>query len=114
VAAGHGLPRVAPALSYPITVRLSAKQDVAEAQDWYEERVPGLGARFLAEVDNAIARISDNPFLYPDLFLGNRRYVLRRFPYNIWFRVMGSDVLIMAIIHGKRGPRRVRSRLTGE
>jgi hypothetical protein len=83
VAAGHGVARVAPALSYPISVRLSAKQDVAEAQDWYEERVPGLVVRFRAEVDHAIARISDNPFLYPDLFHGNRRYVMRRFPYHI-------------------------------
>lgn len=87
---------------------------MADAEDWYEERVRGLGVRFRAEVDDAIAKISDNPLLYPDLFHGNRRYVMKRFPYNIWFRVMGSDVLIMAIIHGKRGPRRVRGRLAGE
>ena len=110
----QGFARVAPALSYPISIRLSAKQDVAEAEDWYEERQPGLGIRFRAEVFDAFARISDNPFLYPDVFYGNHRYVLRRFPYNIWFRVIGSDVLIMAIIHGKRGTRQVRGRLTGE
>jgi plasmid stabilization system protein ParE len=101
-------------LSYPVSIRLSAKQDVAEAEDWYEERQSGLGSRFRAEVFDAISRITDNPFLYPDLFKGNRRCVLRRFPYNIWFRIIGSEVLIMAVTHGKRGPRQVRRRLTGE
>jgi Plasmid stabilisation system protein. len=101
-------------LSYPISVRLSAKHDVAEAEDWYEEREPGLGVRFRTEVFDAINRISENPFLYPILFHGNRRCVLRRFPFNIWYRVAGSDVLIMAVIHGKRGARQVRGRLKGE
>jgi plasmid stabilization system protein ParE len=114
VAAGKSLAGVAPPLSYLVSLRLSAKQDVAEAEDWYEEREPGLGVRFRTEVFDAIARISENPFLYPDLFKGNRRCVLRRFPYNIWFRVIGSEVVIMAIIHGKRGPRLVRGQLNSE
>lgn len=100
-------------MSYVVSVRVSAKHDVAEAEDWYEEREPGLGVQFRAEVYDAIARISDNPFIYPELLYGNRRVVLRRFPYNIWFRVAGSDVLVMAIVHGKRGSKHVRARLTG-
>jgi plasmid stabilization system protein ParE len=100
-------------LSYSVSIRISARHDIAEAEDWYEEREPGLGAQFRAEFYDAITRISDNPFLYPELLYGNRRLVLRRFPYNIWFRVTRSEVLIMAIIHGKRGRRHVRSRLTG-
>ena len=114
MAASQGLARVAPALSYQISIRLSAKQDVAEAEDWYEERQSGLGDRFRAEVFEAVERISDSPLLYPDLFSGNRRCVLRRFPYNIWFRVIGYEVIILAIIHGKRGPRQLRGRLTRE
>jgi nucleoside diphosphate kinase len=62
-----------------VSVRVSAKHDVAEAEDWYEEREPGLGIRFRAEV----------------------------------FRVIGSAVVVMAVIHGKRGSKHVRTRLTG-
>jgi plasmid stabilization system protein ParE len=101
-------------LSYPVSIRLSAKQDLAEAEDWYEERESGLGTRFRAEAVDAIGRIAENPFLYPDLFKGNRRCVLRRFSYNVWFRIIGPEVLIMAVTHGKRGPRQVRRRLTEE
>ena len=101
-------------MSYPVSIRLAAKQDVAEAEDWYEERQSSLGLQFRMEVFDAIAKISDNPLLYPELLRGNRRCVLRRFPYNIWFRIAGSDVVIMAIIHGKRGTRQVRRRLASE
>jgi toxin ParE1/3/4 len=111
VVAGQVLARVAAPLTYPVSVRVSAKYDVAEAEDWYEEREPGLGVQFRAEIYDAIARISDTPSFYPELLYGNRRLVLRRFPYNIWFRVTGPGVLIMAVIHGKRGSRHVRSRL---
>ena len=38
---------------------------------------------------------------------------MHRFPYNIWFRVSGPVVLIVAVVHGKRGRRTIHSKLTG-
>ena len=70
MAAGEGFARVTTALNYQISIRLAAKQDVAEAEDWYEERQSGLGHRFRSEVFDAVERISANQFLYPDLFNG--------------------------------------------
>jgi toxin ParE1/3/4 len=99
-------------LSYQVSVRVSAKYDLAEAEEWYEKRESGLGLLFREEVHDAIVRISENPFLYPERFDGNRRHVLKRFPDNIWYRVIGSEVLVMAVIHGKRGTRHLRGRLT--
>jgi len=100
-------------LSFSIRIRIAAKIDIAKAEDWYEERVPGLGLKFRAAAYEAIARIGSDPFIYPELLWGNRRLVMHRFPYNIWFRVSGPDVLIVAVIHGKRGARVLRSKLKG-
>ena len=59
----------------------------------------------------AVASIASDPFVYPELLWGNRRLVMHRFPYNIWFRVSGTVVLLVAVIHGKRGGPAIRSKL---
>jgi hypothetical protein len=44
-----------------IVVRSSAEKDIAEAIEWYEKQLPGLGARFLNDIDQTINAIKDNP-----------------------------------------------------
>jgi plasmid stabilization system protein ParE len=39
-----------------------------------------------------------------------RRVRLRRFPYAIYFRVSGDEVVVLAVMHGRRHPRRWSSR----
>lgn len=77
-------------MSLPVHIRLAAKFDIADAEDWYEKRAPGLGLEFRAAAFEAVARIASDAFIYPELLWGNRRLVMHRFPYNIWFRVVSS------------------------
>jgi len=77
-------------LSVSVRIRLAAKLDIAEAEDWYDNRVPGLGLEFRLATYEAVASIASDPFVYPELLWGNRRLVMHRFPYNIWFRVSGK------------------------
>lgn len=100
-------------MSVAVRIRLAAKRDIAEAEDWYDNRVRGLGLEFRLATYEAVASIASDPFVYPELFRGNRRLVMHRFPYNIWFRVSGTGVLIVAVVHGKRGRRTIHSKLTG-
>ena len=38
-------------MSYRLKIRLAAEADVAEAAQWYDQRQPGLGEKFVREVD---------------------------------------------------------------
>lgn len=58
----------------------AAALELVEAYDWYEEEFSGLGARFQAEVDSAVERMSANPLQFPAVLRGARRALLRRFP----------------------------------
>ena len=100
-------------MTFAVTIRLSAKVDIAEAEDWYDRDHPGRGIRFRAAVYDTIDRIANNPLAYPDLLLGNHRAVTHKFPYSVWFRVAGHKVLIVAVIHGRRNRRFVRTRIGG-
>lgn len=85
---------------------------VAEARDarlWYAERSPDAAAAFLAEFDRALARIEEAPMRWP-VKSGVRRYVLRRFPFLIVYRVLESQVEVIAVTHARRRPGYWKSR----
>jgi hypothetical protein len=70
----------------PVRVELEAKQELAAAAAWYEERREGLGFELVAEVDAVFAAIGRSPSRLPpyprvEPELGIRRAAARRFPY---------------------------------
>ena len=72
---------------------------------FYEDRRPGLGARYHAATMRAIAKAceSSNQFRIvraPDI----RRVSLHGFPFAIVFRIVGSEVQVLAIAHRRRKP----------
>ena len=71
----------------------------------------GAWRGLLQAVDAAIAAIVRNPEMYPIVFLGARRAVLRRFPYNLIYVVSDDEIVIHACVHGRRDPRRWQARI---
>jgi len=98
-------------LTLPVLLRRAAELDLVAIEDWYEAQRQGLGAEFRDAVDAAIARVANNPLIYPERYRGARRVLLRRFPYVLWYRSYDIFVVILACIHGKRDPRSIRARL---
>jgi toxin ParE1/3/4 len=97
-------------MTRPIIIRPEAKQDIAEGHDWYEGRQEGLGAEFLTAVNERFAQIRETPELYAPEFKAVRRALLDRFPYVIYYRIVGEPLEVIAVLHGSRNPRRWRSR----
>jgi plasmid stabilization system protein ParE len=80
-------------------------------EDWYENQQSGLGAEFRDAVDDLFGRIRDNPLASPERYRGNRRALVRRFPYVVWYRLHEGDAIVLACIHGRRDPRLARTRV---
>lgn len=92
-----------------VRFRPEAEAEALEARQWYEERRPGLGDEFTEEISRIIGRIVGNPMQFPRVRGETRRAVLRRFPYALYFRLAGDDVLVLAV-HGRQHPLRWQSR----
>lgn len=88
----------------------AATADVEAAYAWYEKQRRGLGGEFRAAIDEVIAMIERKPAACPVVRRAVRRAVLKRFPYSIFYRVVGTVVVVEACVHGKRHPRVWRSR----
>jgi plasmid stabilization system protein ParE len=87
----------------PYRIHDQAVLDLRLAARWYSERRRGLGAEFVLAVDAAIAKIIEAPGRWP-LFAGARRYILKRFPDNVIYRVNKESIHILAIAQHSRRP----------
>jgi plasmid stabilization system protein ParE len=76
-----------------------------EAADDYDEARPGLGDDFLEGVERAISIIVDAPHRWPRVDRRHHRFVLRRFPYSIFYRFNETEVIVVAVAHHRQRPR---------
>jgi toxin ParE1/3/4 len=82
-----------------------ALREIDDAFEWYLERSPQAAEAFVREVDSAVALIASSPTIWPRFEAGTRRYVLRKFPYNIIYREIPVGLEVVAVAHHKRRPR---------
>ena len=95
-----------------MTVRLhpEAEGEFRDAIIWYEHQRKGLGSEFILCIDEVIERIRRNPETYPKVHQAVHRIVVRRFPFALFYEVVGSEIRVLAIFHSRRDPSRWRSR----
>jgi len=74
------------------------------AGKYYNRRVPGLGDKFVDEVEQGIKIILDGPFVWRVMREDVRRYLIKRFPYGIYYSVDGDTVVIWAVMDLRRKP----------
>ncbi|HYJ04751.1 MAG TPA: type II toxin-antitoxin system RelE/ParE family toxin [Chthoniobacterales bacterium] len=89
-----------------------AEAELIEAAKFYQRRVPGLGAQFLNGVDHAISVISAAPGRWAVIEKDVRRYLIRRFPYAIYYRAHPDELRVLAFKHHRRHPDYWRYRIT--
>ncbi len=89
-----------------------ALAEIREAAAFYEERVPGLGADFLDEVDATLERILGFPEAWGSFGGRYRRCHLRRFRFSVIYSVHGSEeIVVVSVFHQGREPRSWRENL---
>lgn len=96
-------------MSKPLRIEEAARFELRAAVAWYEEKRPGLGREFLAEVQHTLELIERHPGLGAPVprvpaERGTRRLPLRRFPYAIVYRDREVEIQIVAFAHHSRKP----------
>ena len=82
---------------------------MTEAFDWYENKRAGLGAKFLDEVELFYDRIIQTPEHY-QTHKEQRIAVMHRFPYKIVYEIEGETIVVFAVYHDKRNPKKLIER----
>lgn len=93
-----------------LVARPAAAADLEEAFLWYDAQRPGLGREFLDAVERTFRGVLENPRRYRVVYRDTRCAHVRRFPYGVFYRIVGDDVVVVACFHAKRDPRRWEGR----
>ncbi len=83
----------------------AARVEHLEHVAYYEACQIGLGARYLLAFDEAMRKVCESPDRYrvefsPDI----RKYRVPGFPYNILYRLVGSEVEVLVVAAHRRRP----------
>jgi toxin ParE1/3/4 len=93
-----------------VVFRPEARDDLADAYRWYEDKRIGLGDEFLLVVDAAIEQVRRAPEAHSVAHRNVRRVLTRRFPYGLFYVIEPARIVVLAVFHGRRDPRTVRKR----
>ena len=98
-------------MSRELIVTSEAEADILDGFQSYEGKQPGLGSRFLDEIEQALNRIALNPYLYQEVEAEIRRAVVHTFPYLVFYIFDEDAVHVLAVIHGAQDPTYVVARI---
>jgi len=81
-----------------------AEAELADAVLYYDERAPGLGDRFVAEVKAATLIIERHPEIAPLIGEGVRAKVVQHFPYSLMYVIDPDGLFVVAVAHQSKRP----------
>jgi len=81
-----------------------ADEEFLSAIDWYSMRNEAAAAGFSREIEHAIRRIGESPERYPVTRFGRRRFVLMNYPFDVVYRILPTEVEVIAVAHHARRP----------
>ena len=100
-------------MKYMVSILSEAELDIDNAYIWYELRQIDLGSKFYKKVEESVQFISNNPYYCEEIYKGIRRFIIKKFPYGIYYKVNFEykEIQIIGVIHFKRTSRIIKNRL---
>lgn len=94
-------------MSYRVEFLARGRKELLDAWEWYDDRLPGLGDRFMREVNKRLQQIEKTPERYVERRKGFRETKVKVFPYLIIYRIQKRKkiIAISSIFHIRRNPK---------
>lgn len=77
-----------------------------DSYKYYESQKLNLGEEFIEEVEKLFLTIKLNPLLFSAIQQPYHQAPLKRFPFVIVYQVIKKDIIVYAVFHTKRNPKR--------
>ncbi len=89
---------------FAVEVHPLAADEAEAAERWYRERNETAATRFRRELDRAVELIAERPEAAPPYVGNTRRFLLRRFPFVVVYRMFSERIQVVAVAHARRRP----------
>lgn len=91
-------------MTTPVDFHRLAVGEIRHERRYYTRISVALAARFMADVDDAVARIAANPQLGSPHHHGTRICRLRRFPFYLVYLEDSVNLFVIAVANNHRRP----------
>ena len=89
----------------------AASQDLMDGYHFYEKQERGLGGYFLDAIFSDIDSLLIYAGIHPIYFYVYFRMLSKRFPFAVYYRIDGNDILVYAVLDCRKNPAWARRRL---
>ena len=93
-----------------IVILRSAIEDLVRGREFYEKQDEGLGAYF----EDSLAADIESLRLFVgihNVVLGYHRMLSAKFPYAVYYEIVGEQIRIRAVLDCRRDPKWIHTRL---
>lgn len=91
-------------MGYKLEIRGEADEEIFEAYSWYEQQTPGLGQRFIGELEAIFQKITLNPQHYKIARSVFRQASVKSFPFVVYFEINHNNIVVYSVFHTMRKP----------
>lgn len=90
----------------PFSIELSdeAEVDFDKSYEFYSEDSPKVADIFFKQINLGFENIKQNPKSFPIAHKDVRKYIVKKFPFVIYFRIIHTVIQVIAIFHTSRNP----------
>ena len=98
---------------YKIEISQEVLADVDEILFWYKLHSEELSKEFYKHLLFGLSNILSNPKGYQQIFKNVRRYIVKKFPYSIVYKLYKrkSLIVIVSVNHNSRNPKIWKKRM---
>jgi len=89
---------------FNIEVSDEAEIDFDKSYEYYYKDNPKVADTFFKKINIGFENIKQNPNFYPIAYKDVRKYVVKKFPFVIYYRIIDSLIQVIAIFHTSRNP----------
>ena len=89
---------------YSIELSEEAEIDFDKSYEYYSEDSPKVADAFFKRVNLSLENIKQNPFSYPEVYKEIRKYVVKKFPFVIYYLIEDYSIKVIALFHTSRNP----------
>ncbi|MGD1900674.1 MAG: type II toxin-antitoxin system RelE/ParE family toxin [Geitlerinemataceae cyanobacterium] len=97
-------------MAFDLIITPEAERDIETAFEWYDTRSSALGSEFIRELDRCFGQIQQFPQASPAIYRDIRRKQVKRFPYGLFYRILDSQIAVIACFHAKQDPQQWQRR----
>jgi len=87
-----------------LLIASAAEAEYTSSLQWYAERSVAAAEGFEKAFAAALRAIQSKPELYPYCDTTHRYYLLKRYPFQVIYRQVGEDWIVIAVAHTSRRP----------